>query len=59
MCSSDLIFFEDARTFVKKCKKKYDLIVIDLFFGDGVPEHLTTKEFYRDLKKCMVKDVYC
>ena len=50
------IFFEDARTFVKKCKKKYDLIVIDLFFGDGVPEHLTTKEFYRDVKKCMVKD---
>ena len=50
------IFFEDARTFVKNCKKKYDLVVIDLFFGDGVPEHLTTKEFYRDVKKCMVKD---
>ena len=25
-------FFEDARTFVKKCKKKYNLIIVDLFF---------------------------
>ena len=47
------IFFEDARTFVKKCNKKYNLIIIDLFFADGVPEHLTTKEFYNNLKKCI------
>ncbi len=46
-------FFEDARTFVKKCKKKYDLIVVDLFFEDGAPEHLTTFEFYEDLKNCL------
>ena len=47
-------FFEDARTFVKKCKKKYDLIVVDLFFEDGAPEHLTTFEFYQNLKNDMV-----
>ena len=46
-------FFEDARTYVKKCKKKYDLIIIDLFFADGVPEHLTTKEFYKNLDNCL------
>tara|TARA_B110000967_G_C18845147_1_gene541544 strand:- start:52 stop:1677 length:1626 start_codon:yes stop_codon:yes gene_type:complete len=46
-------FFEDARIFVKKCKKKYDLIIVDLFFEDGSPEHLTTVEFYKDLKNCL------
>jgi spermidine synthase len=46
-------FFEDARIFVKKCKKKYDLIIVDLFFEDGSPEHLITVEFYKDLKNCL------
>ena len=45
--------FEDARTYVKKCEKKYDLIIIDLFFADSVPEHLTTKEFYKNLDNCL------
>jgi spermidine synthase len=49
-------FFEDARTYVRKCKKKYNLIIIDLFFADGIPEHLTTIEFYNDLKNCLYDD---
>lgn len=49
-------FFEDARTFVRMCKKKYNLIIIDLFFADGIPEHLTTIEFYNDLKNCLYDD---
>ena len=49
-------FFEDARTFVKNCPRKYNLIIIDLFFADGIPEHLTTVEFYNDLKKCLNKN---
>ena len=50
------LFFEDARTYVRKCKKRYHLIIIDLFFADGIPEHLTTKEFYKDLKNCLYDD---
>ena len=49
-------FFEDARTYVRKCKKRYNLIIIDLFFADGIPEHLTTIEFYNDLKNCLYDD---
>ena len=49
-------YFEDARTYVRKCKKKYDLIIIDLFFADGIPEHLTTMEFYDNLKNCLHDD---
>ena len=47
-----VFFFEDARTYVKKCEKKYDLIILDLF-ADGNPEHLTTKEFYQNLDNCL------
>jgi len=49
-------FFEDARTFSKSCPRKYNLIIIDLFFADGIPEHLTTVEFYRDLRNCLDKN---
>ena len=49
-------FFEDARTFSKKCPRKYNLIIIDLFFADGIPEHLTTVEFYHDLRNCLSKN---
>ncbi len=47
------LFFEDARTFTRRCSSKYDIIIIDLFQGDGMPEHITTKEFYENIKKCM------
>lgn len=40
------LFFEDARTFVSACPRKYDLVFVDLFHGDGMPEHLVTKEFF-------------
>ena len=50
------LFFEDARTYVRNCKKRYHLIIIDLFFADGIPEHLTTIEFYKDLKNCLYDD---
>jgi|TARA_B110000114_G_C15089581_1_gene397846 spermidine synthase len=50
------IFFEDARTHVKTCEKKYSLIVVDLFLSDGVPEHLVTKEFFNDLNNCLSND---
>ncbi len=47
------IYIEDARTFVKKCNAKYDIIIGDLFVGDGVPEHLLTREFFDDTRGCL------
>jgi predicted membrane-bound spermidine synthase len=43
----------DARTFVRNCPRRYDVIVADLFHGDGTPDHLVTREFFRDLKQCL------
>ncbi|MDD5154889.1 MAG: fused MFS/spermidine synthase [Candidatus Omnitrophica bacterium] len=48
------LFNEDARMFLKKTGKKYDLIEMDAFKYDrgtySIPPHLTTQEFFREIK---------
>jgi len=46
----------DARSFVKSCPKKYQVAVVDLFQGDGIPEYLLTQNFFQDLKQCLHKE---
>lgn len=46
----------DARTFVRGCKGRYDLAVIDLFHGDGTPDYLLSAEFFGDLRRCLTPD---
>lgn len=46
----------DARSFIKRCPKKYGVAVVDLFQGDGIPEYLLTREFFNDLKSCLRDD---
>jgi spermidine synthase len=43
----------DARTFLRGCTEPYDVVLIDLFQGDGTPDYLVTADFFRDLKKCL------
>lgn len=43
----------DARTFLRQCEKRYDVVVIDLFHGDGTPDYLITREFFADLRGCL------
>jgi spermidine synthase len=45
----------DARTFLRHCDKRYDVIVVDLFHGDGTPDYLITREFFRDLRTCLAR----
>lgn len=50
------VYEQDARTFMRACDKEYGAVVIDLFRGDGVPEHLVTKEFFSDMRDCLQDD---
>lgn len=43
----------DARAFLHHCPQRYDVVVLDLFHGDGTPDYLVTREFFRDLKRCL------
>ena len=46
----------DARTFLHACRSRYDVVVVDLFHGDGTPDYLVTREFFRDLRNCLAAD---
>ena len=43
----------DARTFLRTCDGGFDVVIVDLFHGDGVPDYLITRDFFRDLKRCL------
>jgi len=43
----------DARTFLRRCPHTYDVVIVDLFHGDGTPDYLVTRDFFRDLKNCL------
>lgn len=43
----------DARTQLKRCARPYDVVVVDLFHGDGTPDYLVTRDFFSDLKRCL------
>ncbi len=43
----------DARTFLRSCTRRFDVVVVDLFHGDGTPDYLVTREVFRDLKQCL------
>lgn len=42
---------EDGRRFLVKSDQTYDLIIMDAFFSDSVPAHLTTSEFLETAKE--------
>jgi predicted membrane-bound spermidine synthase len=44
------ITVDDARHYINTCGKKYDLIVLDMFKGEEVPNHVFTKESLEKLK---------
>jgi spermidine synthase len=44
---------EDARTFMRSCNGGYDVVVVDLFNGDGTPDYLITRNFFADLRACL------
>lgn len=44
---------EDARTYLRRCDGGQDIVIVDLFHGDGVPDYLITRDFFRDLRRCL------
>ena len=49
----------DARVFVKRAllrNAQYDLILLDAFTGDYIPEHLMTKEFLLECRNLLTPD---
>jgi spermidine synthase len=47
------VHLADARTYLRGCGRRYDVVVVDLFHGDGTPDYLVTRDFFRDLRGCL------
>jgi spermidine synthase len=50
------VFIEDGRVFVKRMipqKPNYDLVLLDAFDADYIPEHMLTREFLQEVKTDM------
>jgi spermidine synthase len=41
---------EDGRRFLQQTEKTYDIIVMDAYYADALPAHLTTVELFREAK---------
>lgn len=39
------IVIQDGRVFIRRSEAKYDLIILDAYFAEGIPFHLATREF--------------
>jgi len=45
------IHAEDGRLFLLRSRQKYDAILLDAYYRDSLPFHLTTQEFFQLVKK--------
>jgi spermidine synthase len=44
------IHIEDGAAFIERTQHSYDLIVLDAYTGDGIPEHLVTPKLFNAVK---------
>jgi spermidine synthase len=50
------VFTQDARRYVQTTKDTYDIVIMDAYYADALPFHLTTQEFFRETKARMAPD---
>ena len=54
--SNHHVFVQDARTFLRETSNRYDIIWVDVFARHLIPFHLTTREFYEELRAHLTPD---
>jgi len=57
--ANNKIIQQDARVFAKRAalqKQQFDLIILDAFNGDYIPEHLMTQEFLTEVQSLLTPD---
>jgi predicted membrane-bound spermidine synthase len=50
------MIFEDARTYINKSQKTYDVILVDVYSDSSVPFSLMTKEYGEQIKRLVADD---
>ena len=44
---------DDGRHFLNRCRKQYDVVVLDAFLGDSSPSHLMTREAFTSIRRVL------
>jgi spermidine synthase len=44
---------DDGRHYLNRCRKKYDVVVLDAFLGDSSPSHLFTREAFLSIRNVL------
>jgi len=54
-CQTNLIHLtlDDARHYLNRCRKQYDVVVLDAFLGDSSPSHLFTHEAFSSMHRVL------
>ena len=50
------VFTTDARRFIQTSAETYDVIIVDAYYADSLPFHLTTREFLTEVKSRLAPD---
>ncbi len=50
------VFVEDARRYVQRTDEIYDIVIVDAYYSDSLPFHLTTQEFLAEVKAVLAPD---
>jgi spermidine synthase len=44
---------DDGRHFLNRCRKQYDVVILDVFLGDSSPSHLLTREAFASIRRVL------
>lgn len=50
------VFTEDARRYVQRAEGEYDVVIVDAYYSDSLPFHLTTEEFFSEIDDRLAPD---
>lgn len=50
------VIVSDARRYVQTTEETYDIVIVDAYYADSLPFHLTTSEFFSEIKSRLAPD---
>ena len=50
------IHLEDAAAFLRYCTSRYGIVILDTYVGEKFPNQCATKEFIKDIRRCLLED---
>lgn len=56
LTGAETVHVADARPFVRRAGRTWDLVVLDVCGSDRQPEHLSTVEFFREVKRVLTPE---